>query len=329
MRSINFVSNLFYLWRRNNWMLNPKNYIVSNRMNCIINPVFLLGCQGDGLTLLSRMLRRNPQVVSVTGNSNYWAGADEMQNVLEPLLSSEISGIRINVPSHPILKPPRSWSYACNELIDKYRKTDKDFNERLEKKIKNAIGMVIRRYGKKIANPRFVDKSQVFTVKISFINELLKDCNPYFILVTRNPYASCFRAAQGKAGDMRRYSKFLTLDERIKICIEHWNNSMKAVEEDKNKVKNFMSIKFEDLLKSPENILKKICNFVKLDFSIDMIPQKEHVLPFGSKFKERWYPLRPDVNDSYLKQIPEKYVEWIYKKCGRLAEKHGYERPNK
>jgi len=329
MRREDVFNLLFYLWKRNNWMLDLRSWVGQFKRVRIDRPIFLLGVQGGGLTLLSRMLRRHPEVVSVSGNHQYWSGADEMQNVLEPLLSSEISGIRIKAPFHPILKPPRSWSYACDDLIDKYRKTDKDFNERFEKKIKKAIGMVIRRYGKRIGNPRFVDKSQVFTVKMSFINELLKDCNPYFILVTRNPYASCFRAAQGKAGDMSRYSKFLSLDERMKICIEHWYNSMKTVEEDKNKVNNFMSIKFEDLLKSPENILKKICNFVKLDFSIDMIPQKEHVLPFGSKFKERWYPLRLDVNDSYLKQIPEKYVEWIYKKCGRFAEKHGYERPNK
>jgi len=321
---------LVYFWKRNNWIFNYL-FFHFNKINFppIKNPIFLVGNQGDGLTLLSRMIRRNDSVVSVTGNSKYWAGADEMQNVLEPILSPEISAVRINAPFHPVLKPPRSWSYACNELIDKYRKTNRDYNERDEKKIKNAIGMIIRKHGKKITNPRFIDKSQVFTVKMSFIDALLKDCNPYFILVTRNPYASCFRAARGKAGDMRRYSKFLSLDKRIKICIEHWYNSMKAVEEDKNKVNNFMSIKFEDLLTTPENTLKKICNFVKLDFSINMIPQKEHVLPFGSKFKERWYPLRPDVNDSYLKQLPEKYGEWIYKKCGKLAEKYGYVRPNK
>ena len=293
------------------------------------HPVFLIGNQGDGLTLVSRMLRRHPQVVSVTGNSKYWAGADEMQNVFEPVLPPELSGIRLRAPKHKFLTPPRSWSYACDDLIDKYRKTDKDANDYLEKRLKQIIGYVISRYGRNIDTPRFVDKSQVFTVKMSLINKLLEDCSPYFIHVTRNPYATCYRAAIGKAGDMRRYAKYLSLDERIKICIQHWYNSAICVEEDKDKVANFMRIKFEDLLCDPENVLKKICDFVGLEFSDDMIPQPHHKLPLGVKYRDRWYPLRPDINRQYLEKIPEKYVDWIYQKCGKLARTYGYEPPEK
>jgi len=322
-----YLNNLCYLWKRNNWMLNPKNYIFPYENIPIIKPVFLLGNQGDGLTLLARMLKRNSQVVSVTGNCKYWAGADEMQNVFEPILSPDISGIRVRAHPHPILIPPRSWSYACDDLIGKYRKTEKDADNKMRRKIRRAIGMVIHRYGKNIDNPRFVDKSQVFTVKISFINELLKDCSPYFILVTRNPYVTCFRAATGKARDMEKYSKFFSLDERMKICIEHWHNVMKAVEDDRNKIDNFIAIKFEDLIEKPKQILKKTCDFIQLNFSIDMIPQKHHKLPFGVRFKDRWYPLRTHVNKKYLEQIPKKYVEWIHQKCGEVAEKYGYLKP--
>lgn len=75
--------------------------------------------KGGGLTLLARMLRRHPQVVSVTGDHRYWSGADEMHTVFGPILPSELTGTRYKVPwpDHPVYKPPRSWTYACDELL--------------------------------------------------------------------------------------------------------------------------------------------------------------------------------------------------------------------
>ncbi len=319
----------YYLWRRNNWMLNPKSYGHGYRNTVIKGPIFLLGNQGDGLTLLSRILRRNPGVVSVTGNSAYWAGADEMANVYEPILGRELSGIRIKAPRHEKLTPPRSWSYACNDLINEYRCTDSDARAEIVLRLRHAIGMAISRHGKKMETPRFVDKSQVYTVKMSFINKLLEDCNPYFILVTRNPYASIYRAATGKAGDMKRYAEYMSLDKRMRICMEHWLNSARCVEEDKRKVSDFMSVSFEELLKSPETVVKRICDFSGLEYSDDMIPQPHHKLPFGMKYRERWYPLRVDVNEQYLRAIPDEYIDMIYKHCGESAELYGYGKPEK
>jgi len=315
----------YYLWKRNNWMLDIRNYLknYSNKIK-IGSPIFLLGNQGDGLTLLSRMLRRNPLVVSATGNYKYWTGADELQNVFELILPRELSGIRLKAPKHNFLSPPRSWSYACDDLIPKYRNTENDATEYFRKKLKQVIGIVLLKHGNCIKNPRFVDKSQVFTVKMSFIYKLLEDCNPYFIFVTRNPYVSCYRAAIGRAGDMRRYAKFMTLDERIKICIEHWYNSVRSIEEDRNKVKNFLHVRFEDLLKYPEEILKRICDFIEIEFLEDMLPHKEHKIPFGTRFRERWYPLKPSINEQYINRIPRKYIELIYKKCEKYATLYGY-----
>ncbi|NOZ25079.1 MAG: sulfotransferase [Nitrospirae bacterium] len=310
-------------------MLDPRSYLGGFRTVEIHGPIFLVGNQGDGLTLLSRMLRRNRSVVSVTGNRNYWAGADEMANVYEPVLGPDLSGIRLRAPRHERLTPPRSWSYACNDLIDAYRRTEMHANETAARRLRHAIGLAVSRYGKGMPQPRFVDKSQVYTVKMSFIDRLLEGCGPYFILVTRNPYASIYRAATGSAGDMKRYAAYMSLDERMRVCMEHWLNSARCVEEDRHKVKNFMSVRFEDLLKSPRRVLMDICDFAGLEYSDDMIPQPHHRLPFGMKYRERWYPLRVDVNERYLKAVPDEYVEMIYRHCGRYAEAQGYMRPGK
>jgi hypothetical protein len=322
------INKIVYLWKRNNWMLDPRSYSDRYRHTEIDRPVFLLGTQGGGLTLLSRMLRRNPDVVSVTGNSKYWAGADEMQNVFEPLLPAELSGIRFKAPKHSLYTPPRSWSYACDELIDAYRKTEKDVTEELKSKLTSVIGIALMRHGKKIENPRFIDKSQVFTVKLALISQLLNAHKPYFIHVTRNPYASCYRAAIGHAADMKRYAKFMDLDQRMETCIQHWCNMARAVEEDRDKVENFLRVKFEDLLKFPEKVLKDICRFIDIQFVDDMVPQARHRLPRGIRFPKGWYPLVTDINRKYLAEIPPKYVELVYEKCHDLAELQGYIRPD-
>lgn len=309
-------------------MFNPTSYLKVYNNYPIFNPIFLIGNQGDGLTLLSRMLRRNNDVISVTGNSKYWAGADEMQNVYEPILPKELSGIRLKAPKHKIFSPPRSWSYACDDLISYYRNTKSDANKKFSNQLKHVIGLSIQRNRKGIKKPRFLDKSQVFSVKLQFIQELLYDCNPYFIHLTRNPYVTCYRAASGSAGDMKRYSKFLSIDERIKICIQHWSNTANCIESDKNSIYNYLRIKFEDLLINPKKILLEICDFLKLNFSNEMLPQPNQSLPFGVRFKnEKWYPLRVDVNKQYIDAMPKKYIDMVCESCEKYSSLYGYRKP--
>ncbi|MFW6282916.1 MAG: sulfotransferase, partial [Minisyncoccales bacterium] len=174
---------------------------------------------------------------------------------------------------------------------------------------------------------RFTDKSQIYTLKASNINELLKENNPHFILIVRNPYAMCFRAAQAKGALGGELKNKLNFEERLKLATEHWSNLMKYTLEDKEKVKNFQIIKFEDVLKDTKNTIQKICNFTDLEFQKDMIPQKNHKIPFGTKHRDRWYPLKENINQKYLKQLTSKQTEIIERRCGKYAERFGYKKP--
>ncbi|OQX70847.1 hypothetical protein B6D52_03310, partial [Candidatus Parcubacteria bacterium 4484_255] len=63
------------------------------------------------------------------------------------------------------------------------------------------------------------------------------------------------------------------------------------------------------------------------DFNKDLLPQPNHKLPFGSKGKDKWYPIRKDVNEKYLNKIAKEEVEIIDKYVGEYARKLGYEKP--
>lgn len=317
-------NKIWYLYRRNNWMLDPRLFFKKLDKIAINKPIFILGNQGGGLTLVSRILRRSPSIISVSDNSNYWSGADELQNVFGHILPKELTGIKYKVPKHEYLTPPRSWSYAGDDLISYYRNTENDYNSKLEKKLKRIIRYLLYRFGED-RNSRFIDKSQVFTVKLGLLDAIFRKNEAKYLLITRNPLVECPRAAMGKAGDMNRYKKFLDWDQRLKICTQHWNNSMQSFIDDKIRLNIKVHIqKFEDIILRPEETIREICNYLEIDFFQDMLPQEYHKIPFGSMYNDRWYPIRKDINSKYKNLFDENTIEYVKQHCRNQMKQLGY-----
>jgi len=44
------VNEIWYLWKRNNWMLDPRSWFGKFDGVPIDRPIFLLGVQGEGVT---------------------------------------------------------------------------------------------------------------------------------------------------------------------------------------------------------------------------------------------------------------------------------------
>lgn len=314
------LNYMFYIYKRNNWMLDPRLFLYNFKDYTIDKPIFLLGNQGGGLTLLSRMLRRHKDLINCTGNNNYWAGADEMQNVFGPILPFNLTGIKYKAPKHSIFKYPGARAYATDELIDIYRKTEKDFDRLEKEKLEHLIKYFMYRFGDKTS--RFVDKSQVYTVRMSYIHALLREYNPKFVLLTRNPYAEAYRTAQ----DTYPYVNISSREDRLRYAAQHWKNSMNSVLEDKknNPKIDLLIIQFEELLSNPEEKIREICTHIGLKYNDDLLPKAEDIIPFGSSRKARWYPLKPEINKKYIGKISNKDIDIIKSICGNIAEKLGY-----
>jgi NAD-dependent dihydropyrimidine dehydrogenase PreA subunit len=308
----------------NLWRIHPRRFWIDVDTAPIDRPIFLLGVQGGGLTLIARMLRRHPDAVSVTGNSRYWAGPDEMQNVMGAYLPPELTGLHHKVPPHPGF-PRRDGLYAIDELLPLYRKTDADATVEMSSRFQRAIRLAIAIHAKYPQQARFIDKSQTFTVRLSLVNSLLREHQPYFILVTRNPYAMCYRTA-AVATPLSRLD--LSLEERLQLAAQHWDNSFRCALADSREVDHFRIIRFEDLLQKPETWLQDICAFAGLSYYPSMLPRLGQHIPLGStgssKGDHKWYPLRPDVNRSYLKQLEPWMVKIIGSRVGKLARQWWY-----
>lgn len=318
------AERLLQVARTFSWLIDPRAYFDNGNIP-IDRPIFLLGTQGGGLTLLSRMLRRHPDMVCAAGNARYWTSADEIQNVFGPVLPADLTGLRYKAPNHPVLTAPRSWTFAARDLYQAYRRLEDDATGESSRALKRVIRYSIRRYAPAAHRARFLDKSQSYSVRASLIWSILADSDPHFVLVPRDPYVSVYRAAHGKAADMKRLADVLSEKNRIDICAEHYANTMRATFEDADRLGfPFRIVRFEDLIEDPERELRMCCEFLDLDFREDMLPAPEHRLPPGSRFRDRWYPIRADANTIYEKRLDGFTVECVNRHCKGLFDRLGY-----
>jgi len=269
---------------------------------------------------VSRILRRNPALVSVTGGHKYWNGADEMQNVMAPILPRSL-----RLRGREELDRFRShggWTYACDELFQDFRETADDVSEKDAEQFKHAVRRVISLYGSVSRKHRFVDKSQSYSLKVSYIEEILKDSNPYFIFITRNPYALCQRAI------MKTNLSKIDREKKIKVdmAVQHWGNTVKSIIEDSKEVENFNLFKIEDILKFKDKEIKKICKFLDLDFNGKMMPSKDDKMPISGLRDNKWYPMRKNINGKYLDEITDDVMYSLNSKYGILIDKLKYDK---
>ncbi|MFB6212829.1 MAG: sulfotransferase, partial [Candidatus Magasanikbacteria bacterium] len=249
-------------------------------------------------------------------NYKYWAGADEMQNVLYKALPESLR-----------FSTEDSWRYATDAKIKEYRKTPEDATSNQSQKIKNLVKKIILLQKPNNNSPfRFIDKSQSFTVKIGFLSELFKDSNPEFVLVTRNPFAMVWL-------DVKKRNNSNSVTKNTKLALEHWDNSFRLALKDKEEYNcNVHVFRFEHILISPKKEMEKICEKINLSYSNSILPKEDDHIPFGSNYDtyyKKWHPLRTNVNDRYLKSIPDKVVSIIAKKSSDLIERFDYNVPIK
>ena len=68
-------------------------------------PIFVLGMQGGGTTLVARCLLRHPSVVSMSGASDYWVATDELgfvRNRMRQIPSTLWSSAHRDDLDHPL-----------------------------------------------------------------------------------------------------------------------------------------------------------------------------------------------------------------------------------
>ena len=316
------INSIAVMARKNLWRVHPD--FRDNPDLAIDRPIFLLGTQGGGLTLLGRILRRHPTLITTTGDCRYWAGPHEMHNVFRDILPRELTWKRLDIPGFD--RHNHLWLYASDRLLPHYRADETAATDELSERLKVIIRKSLNMHGDTPdSGRRFLDKSQSYTVKLGLIHALLKDCSPRYVLILRNPYAMIWRAVTRVQSVM---ALPLEIEDSLEISIQHWRNSyLEAL-----KYEHVVDIgiwRFEDILNEPESRLKEICSHIEIEFLPQIMPGADDHIPFGSNYdafnRHKWYPIRKDVSDKYFEEIPDWAIRRISEACAPLIERFEYD----
>jgi len=313
------------LYRRDRWRTSLRRRLPGVDRVPLDRPIFFLGVQGAGETIVGRCLRRNDAVVSMSGNSAYWTGIDELGVVRNRMarLPAALWGCKFRDDlEHPLFGPNHNSVYACDALLPLYRRTAEDADEADGRRYRRLLREHLLVYAHDPCRARFFDKTHTNTLKIPLLAAYLEGCDPFFVLVVRNPYSWCHRAVRRKRPI---YRVALAPEQELRLVAEHWANSYRIALEDARHVPNVTTVRFEDFVADPEAVVRRLCDFLGLDFDPAMVPQPGQRFPFATLPGDRkWYPLFPDP---WLEHVGAEEADVIASVCGPLAAELGYERP--
>src|ERR671935_430041 len=261
------------LYRRDRWRYSLRRRLPAVDRVPIDRPIFFLGVQGAGETIVGRCLRRNDAVVSMSGNSDYWTGIDELGVVRNRMarLPRALWGCKFRDDiEQPLFGPNHNSVYACDALLPFYRHTAEDANEADGRRYRRLLREHLFAYARDPSRARFFDKTHTNTLRLPLLAAYLEGCDPFFVLVVRNPYSWCYRAVQRKRPS---YRVVLAPEQELRLAAEHWTNSYRIALEDARRVPNVTVIRFEDFVADPEHIVRSLSAFVGLDFEEAMVPR--------------------------------------------------------
>jgi hypothetical protein len=316
------LQRLVYIWRRDRWARSLRRRLPGVDTVPLDRPIFLLGVQGGGLTILARALQRNSAIVSMAGNSSYWTALNELGN--EPNRMRRLPRSLWNCKfRHDIDHPPfghcHSGAYACDQLLPYYRRTASEATDDAARAFKRLIREHIATYASDPRKARFLDKTQAYTVSVGYVDALLSGCEPHFVLVVRNPYAMVHHLMRP---GWPVYVADVEYKQQLEVAAQHWANSTRHALEDGERVKHFHTVRFEDFLADPEAVVASICRFAGLSYDSDMVPREHHVQPWGTlPGDDKWYPLRGDIEPPDTGPDEAALIE---RYCGDLAARLGY-----
>lgn len=312
------------LYQRDRWRWSVRRRRRSVDDIPIDRPIFVLGLQGGGTTLVTRCLLRHPAVVSMGGNSSFWVATDELgfvRNRMARLPRTLWSAQGRTDVDGSQFGSNHDSAYASHDLFPHYRNTADDATPEDAAVFKRVIREHIDVYARDPQNARFVDKTHTYSLKVPYLEALLDGCDPYFVLVVRNPYTMCFRAVRRKPPQWIRAPAY---EEQLRIAAQHWRASYCTALEDGARSPRFGAVRFEDFVRDPAAVVEAICAFTGLAYDPDLVPDPAHQRPFGTLPSDtKWYPL---LDDPWRARVPDADAALIDAECGALARALGYGR---
>ncbi len=266
--------------------------------------VFICGCQRSGTTLLGSLLGGSPTCIT-TPESQFITDVaakidkEEISNTIPKIKKALIDNYRFKI-----------WGINPDFRYINHNNHDNISTEM----IWQCIDLYAEKNGKKNWDT-WIDHTPEHINYIDFLSKNFS--NSYFIHMLRDGrgvFASVKPLDWGESGVIRS-ARWWSMNIATALAAE------KAFE---NKM---IRIRFEDLIVCPERELRKICNFVNIEFKNSMLNGNGFIVPKYSKNQHALIGKAPDqlVSDKWKKNLTHREIEIFEYLSGALLNYLGYE----
>lgn len=214
-------------------------------------PVFLLGSQRSGTTMLRLMMNNHPNL-AIPHETAFITIYDKKLDAYGDLGTKDNARRLLNdVSQHPLVKR--------GKLID-------DPEAVLRRPIasyRDFIDAVFQAYADSLGKVRWGDKTPFYTPDIDLLHRIFPDAKFLHLVRDGRDVVLSQKSIEWMSGNLPK----LILDWQWKTTIAHKVGSVLG--------DNFLEIRYEDLVRQPEKMLRKICDFIDESYDSAMLNYSE------------------------------------------------------
>ena len=237
--------------------------------------VFLAGLHRSGTTLLARLLAAHPQVSGFSGTG---VDADEGQH------------LQTVYPAAKVWGGPGRFGFAPEAHFTEAQASEKKAQRLFEEWSPHWD----------LARPVLLEKSPPNLLKTRFLQALFPGSQ--FVVVLRHPIAVSLATAKWRR------------TRRLGRLVEHWLRCHEIFAGDKPRLERVHVIRYEDLVREPEPVLRGVFEFLQLD----PIPPSEPVeAGADERYFAQWRALKRDPR-------MRAYLDLAALRYDRRARRWGY-----
>lgn len=262
-------------------------------------PIFIIGLSRSGTTILYRLFTSHKDTSYPEYYSSKFYKHPWMFRFISLAMKYRKKRYKI---TRPIPKQGRIWSrfYSPYDYLDESMVT---------KDIKNYYDKAIKYQLKAFKATRFVSKNPRDCLRIRWLDAMYP--NAFYIIISRDKksvLSSMYQKIQkkkkkwnakfpGKSNELLGYldiKKVIGMNySEMEACIGHYEYHKKSLEKDLPKIKDrTIIIEYEELVKDPRNMIKKLYKFVNLEWYDELNKQIPERLELTNN--KKWESLPQD-----------------------------------
>jgi hypothetical protein len=267
-----------------NWdYANPYNQLQKLFGVIIKKPIFLLAPARSGTTVFYNLFTRQPD----TGFPEHYIDKYWNSSFMISLVPTLVKIQQIRYKQRSLPHEGVFWRkfHNYNQVL-----TENDVNKEHVKFFKKIMSTQLKAFNAK----RFVARSHDFCLRIKYLNKIFPDA--YYIILNRDPKAvvcsqyTLMKKDWDPIAGANTYGstieKFKTNQSKLETCINYYKFYIDTMNKDLKLIKNKCEINYEEFVKDPKHELKKLFNFVELEWNNELDKSIPKVLEL--KNNEKW-----------------------------------------